>query len=76
MTKSPVQAIQAGIVSAALTFVITLATALIALFSQAGVEQFTDISEVAYASAFLGAVVAGANTYKARMADKPSDWRH
>lgn len=60
-----------GIASAFTTFLITGCTALISLFSQSGVELFSDISEVAYAAAGLGALVAGATTYKARMADKP-----
>ena len=54
-------------ISALITLIITLATALIALFSQEGVNYFSDISEVAYASAVLGAVIAGLNTYKARI---------
>lgn len=53
--------------SAFLTVGITLGTALLALFSQEGVNQFADISQVAYASAAIGAIVAGLNTYKARI---------
>lgn len=53
--------------SALVTFLVTLGTAMIALFSQEGVATFGDISEVAYASATIGAAVAGLNTYKARI---------
>ena len=54
-----------GVISSLITFLTTFGTALIALFTQEGVSQFGDITEVAYAAAFLGALVAAANTYKA-----------
>lgn len=60
-----------GITSAFLAFLITAATTLISLFNQEDVHSFADVSEVAYAAALLGAIVAGANTYKARMSQTP-----
>ena len=54
--------------TALLTALITLGTSLMALFSQEGVSQFTDIEPVAYASAVIGAAVAGLTGYKSRMA--------
>lgn len=60
-----------GLISAGLTAFIALCTALLALFAQDGVATFADISQVAYASAVIGSALAGANTYKARMEEKP-----
>lgn len=58
-------------ISALLTMLITACTALTALLTQAGVDQFSDIPETAYASVALGALVAGANTWKASLAEPP-----
>lgn len=60
-----------GLLSSFITFTITLSTSLITLFTQEGVSKFSDISETGYAAAFLGALVAAAMSYKARMANAP-----
>jgi len=65
-----------GLISSVITFLITAATALIALFSQEGVAEFSDISQVAYASGLLGALIAAATTYKARITEMPfEEWK-
>lgn len=58
-----------GLESALITMVITVGTSLMALFSQEGVQAFADIAQTAYASAFIGGVVAGFTAYKARLAE-------
>ena len=60
-----------GLVTAALTTLITIGTALMALFGQEGVANFSDISPVAYANAVIGGLVAGFTGYKSRMAEAP-----
>ena len=55
------------ILSSVLTLVITLATSVLALLTQEGVTQLTDISQTAWLAAVVGAVLAGANTLKARI---------
>lgn len=62
-----------GLVTAILTTLITTGTALLALFGQEGVANFSDISPVAYASAVIGGVVAGLTGYKSRMAEAPKN---
>lgn len=62
-----------GLVMAVLTTLITLGTALMALFGQEGVSNFSDISQVAYANAVIGALVAGFTGYKSRLMEKPKD---
>jgi hypothetical protein len=60
-----------GLTSAGITAFIALCTALLALFAQDGVVYFSDITPVAYASAVIGSLLAGATTYQARMKEKP-----
>lgn len=61
-----------AIIQAVVAFIITLGTTLTTLFTQEGVNKFTDLSEVQYATALIGAIMALANTYKARVAPSPS----
>ena len=62
-----------GLITATLTTLITIGTALIALFGQEGVVNFSDISQVAYANAVLGGLVAGFTGYKSRMSEAPKN---
>ena len=61
-----------SLVTALITFLITTFTALMALFGQDGVSNFSDISEVAYATAVMGGLVAGLTGYKSRMSESPA----
>ena len=63
---------QQALLTALLTALITIGTALMALFSQEGVVQFSDISPTAYANAILGGLVAGLTGYKSRLSEPPT----
>lgn len=60
-----------GWATAAVTALIAIGTALMALFGQEGVVAFSDISPVAYANAVLGGLIAGLTGYKSRLAEPP-----
>ena len=60
-----------ALTTAVLTALITMGTALMALFGQEGVANFSDISQVAYANAVIGGLVAGFTGYKSRMSESP-----
>lgn len=62
-----------GIQMAVITALITIGTALMALFGQEGVANFSDISQVAYANAVIGGLVAGFTGYKSRLAEAPKN---
>lgn len=62
-----------AILSTLLTMLTTASTALIALLTQEGVTQFSDVPETAYMTVILGAIVAGTTTWKARLAEPPKN---
>lgn len=59
--------------SALLTLLVTLGTALVSLFSQPDVSEFIHISQVAYATAIIGGVVAAANQLRAEFKKTPKE---
>lgn len=59
-------------IDAVLGFVITFGTSMGALLAQEGVANLTDISQGAYAAAFVGAVVATAKLIESRLATPPA----
>lgn len=61
-----------GISWALMAIVISLCTQLGAMFSAPGIVHFADIPPVAYGNAIVGAVLAGATTYLARMKESPT----
>lgn len=62
-----------GALNAAIGFLITLGTALIALWSGEGVSTFADISTVEYAVALVGSTVTALTTYRAKMSEAPTN---
>jgi len=56
-----------------LGFIITFGTSLGALLAQQGVATLADISQGAYAAAFVGALVATAKLVQSRLAEPPAD---
>jgi hypothetical protein len=46
-------------------------TSLLNMFAAPGIAHFSDITPVSYASALIGAVLAGITTYAARLKEPP-----
>jgi hypothetical protein len=61
------------IIDAFLGFVITFSTSVLALLSQSGVDNLSQISQSSYVAAFLGAVVATAKVVQSRLTDSPAN---
>ena len=60
---------------ALLGFVIALSTPMLALLAQKGVEYLSDISQAAYAAAFIGAIASTCKLISSRLADSPANVR-